>query len=198
VAINPPTDIVFGVVAAADPAKARAAADKLARAGGDDAESFETTVSEVAQAGRQASGAPAPPPTPPPPLARTAPEQGETEAMRKLEAFFLQSFVEQMLPKNAAAVYGTGLAGDIWKSMLAEHVAAEIASSAKFGIAERLAGQHFSAGLKPGAAPASAAAAATEQTGSLGLPYLQDALHSDPGRPRVPRLPPGPAGGAEG
>lgn len=61
------------------------------------------------------------------------------EAFRQLEAFVLQSFIETMLPENAEAVFGKGTAGAIWKSMLAEKLAKEIADSGAVGIAEQLA-----------------------------------------------------------
>ena len=51
----------------------------------------------------------------------------------------LQSFIQSMLPKHAESVFGRGTAGEIWKSFLAERLAAEIARSGKVGIAERIA-----------------------------------------------------------
>ena len=47
--------------------------------------------------------------------ARSAPD-----AFGQLEALVLQTFIQSMLPKNATHVFGKGIAGDIWKSMLAE------------------------------------------------------------------------------
>ena len=41
---------------------------------------------------------------------------------KDFEAFVLQSFIQEMLPKKAEGVYGSGIAGDIWRSMLAELV----------------------------------------------------------------------------
>ena len=32
----------------------------------------------------------------------------------------LQTFIQNMLPKDAEAVYGKGMAGDMWKSLMAE------------------------------------------------------------------------------
>ena len=51
----------------------------------------------------------------------------------------LQSFIRTMLPKNAENVFGKGTAGEVWKSMLAEKLADEIARSGQIGIAKRLA-----------------------------------------------------------
>jgi Rod binding domain-containing protein len=69
-----------------------------------------------------------------------------------------------MLPNDAPNVYGSGVAGKIWKSMLAEHLANEMAKSTSFGIAERIA-KHREGGkadapsaVNPSGAPASASA----------------------------------------
>lgn len=61
-------------------------------------------------------------------------ESKKTPAMQ-FEAFVLQTFVEAMLPKEADGVFGGGTSGDIWRSMLAEHMAAEIARGGGLGIA---------------------------------------------------------------
>ena len=58
----------------------------------------------------------------------------KTPAMQ-FEAFVLQTFVEAMLPKEADGVFGGGTSGDIWRSMLAEHIATEVARSGNLGIA---------------------------------------------------------------
>ncbi len=51
----------------------------------------------------------------------------------------LQSFIQEMLPKDAEHVFGKGAAGEIWKSMLAEQLATEIARGGGVGIAKSLA-----------------------------------------------------------
>lgn len=51
----------------------------------------------------------------------------------------LQNFVEAMLPRDAESVFGGGSAGASWKSMLAEHVARELARSGGIGIAGTIA-----------------------------------------------------------
>lgn len=53
---------------------------------------------------------------------------------QEFEAFVLQSFVEALLPDEASAFFGTGTAGAFWKSMLAEHVARELARGGSVGI----------------------------------------------------------------
>lgn len=65
-------------------------------------------------------------------------KQGAKDVYSQLEAFIMQSFIQSMLPKDAASVYGKGTAGQVWKSMLAEKMGAEIARSGQLGIAKRL------------------------------------------------------------
>lgn len=62
-----------------------------------------------------------------------------SDAFRKFEAFVLQSFIETMLPGGAETVFGKGIAGETWRTMLAEKLASEVAKSGQVGIAERIA-----------------------------------------------------------
>lgn len=79
--------------------------------------------------------------------ARAAPGTGaalptaakSAEAFRQFESFVLQSFIETMLPQNAESVFGSGTAGSVWKSMLAEKLADQISRSGGIGIAARIA-----------------------------------------------------------
>jgi Rod binding domain-containing protein len=127
--ISPPSDIVFDVAKAADPQKYRQAVEKLAGVGGASAEIAELGVSQQA--------------FPPAPGAVSSPAPRKTEppanAYQQFEAYFLQTFVESMLPKDSNALFGSGPAGNIWRSMLAEHLAGNLAKSAEFGIAKKLA-----------------------------------------------------------
>jgi Rod binding domain-containing protein len=84
------------------------------------------------------------------------------DAFRQLEAFVLQTFVEAMLPKSAESVFGKGTAGGIWKSMLAERLADEIARNGGLGIARDLAASAAArADAVPAGAPVSAPTAPT-------------------------------------
>jgi peptidoglycan hydrolase FlgJ len=56
----------------------------------------------------------------------------------QFEAFVLQEFVSAMLPEQAGSVYGKGLSGDMWQSMFAEKIAAQMAERGGIGIADRL------------------------------------------------------------
>lgn len=67
------------------------------------------------------------------------PPRRRLDAYGQFEAFVLQSFVQSMLPKNATNVFGSGSAGEFWKSMLAEKMGDELARSGQVGIARRLA-----------------------------------------------------------
>jgi peptidoglycan hydrolase FlgJ len=56
----------------------------------------------------------------------------------QFEAFVLQEFVSAILPKEAGSVYGNGLSGEMWQSMFAEKIAAQMAERGGIGIADRL------------------------------------------------------------
>jgi hypothetical protein len=60
------------------------------------------------------------------------------DAAQQFEAFVLQSFVEELLPKDADSVFGGGLAGGYWKSLLSEKLAGVIAEQGDIGIAQYL------------------------------------------------------------
>ncbi|MFP1633710.1 rod-binding protein [Zhengella sp. ZM62] len=69
-----------------------------------------------------------------------APDAGMA-AMQRFEALVLQNFIEAMLPDDASSVYGKGLSGEMWKSMMSEKIAEEFASQGGLGIAERIGAQ---------------------------------------------------------
>ena len=54
----------------------------------------------------------------------------------------LNSFVGELLPKDTSDFFGQGMAGDMWRSMLAEQVSMQIAKSGKLGLARRLFATH--------------------------------------------------------
>jgi Rod binding domain-containing protein len=86
-------------------------------------------------------------------------------AGKEFEAFVLQSFIQEMLPKNAESVFGGGIAGEIWKSMLAEQLAARFAGRGDFGIAELVEKSDSVNGTQ--APSASARPLETEQTPAM-------------------------------
>jgi len=148
-AINPPSDIVLDVAKAADPLQYTAAVEKLARIGEPEAadSSFDLLLgsiepdlgSSVEQAPdwtradlraqlQSLTGAP--------------PGKSSAGPYRQFEAFVLQTFVQSMLPKDASDVFGKGIAGSYWSSMLAEQIAGQVAKSGGIGIAEEIAARH--------------------------------------------------------
>ena len=58
------------------------------------------------------------------------------DAAQKFEAFVLQSFIQEMMPETAEGVYGSGIAGDFWKSMMSEKIAEQVAERGNIGIAD--------------------------------------------------------------
>ncbi len=54
----------------------------------------------------------------------------------QFEAVFLRNFVEAMLPADNAGMFGTGNAGEYWRSMLADQMANAIAINGSTGIAD--------------------------------------------------------------
>jgi peptidoglycan hydrolase FlgJ len=157
VSISPPSDIVLGVANAADPEKYRAALAQLQRlrdgvaaaAATDNAATAQFTVPPMAdtKAASDTASKTAPASSNSAALsasgdasssAQTGTPDRELNAYKQLEAFLMRTFIETMLPKDATSVYGTGTAGDIWRSMLAEHTANEVTKASALGIAESL------------------------------------------------------------
>lgn len=58
------------------------------------------------------------------------------DAAQKFEAFVLQTFIQEMMPDTAEGVYGSGIAGDFWKSMMSEKIAEQVAERGSVGIAD--------------------------------------------------------------
>lgn len=134
-AISPPSDIVLDVARAIDPSGVEAAREALARRVG--------SVSAAAADAFSLDGAG---------NARAAlTDTGKPEApasFKHFEAMVLQTFIQNMLPKEGSAVYGKGMAGDMWKSLLSEKVADVMAERGGIGIADRVLGDHYVDGKK--------------------------------------------------
>jgi len=183
VAINPPSDLVLGSILAADPAKYRAAAERLKRAGGvesssaalpaaassEPASEFTTSVSAESSDAPTSSATPAQ-------TARASQTGKASDAFAQLEAFVLQSFVQTMLPKNSQAFFGKGMAGDVWKSMLAEKLGAQLASSGQVGLAKRLAAGRSGAAASLASSPVPSGPVRVSPSLVSALPYIQGAL----------------------
>jgi len=139
-AINPPSDIVNDVARAVDPARYRAAAERLSQMAGTPGDADFGDILNTAMAGPKSQL------SLDPYTVRTtfrnhtavAGSNKTNAAYQQFEAFVLQSFIESMLPKEAENVYGKGTAGGIWKSMMAEQMAAQIAKAGGVVIAKQL------------------------------------------------------------
>lgn len=67
----------------------------------------------------------------------------------EFQALFLTQVVEQMLPDDAESVYGAGTGGPIWRSMLAEKIAAQLAERDVLGLANVLERRASGAAVTP-------------------------------------------------
>ncbi len=137
-AINPPSDIVMDVVRAADPtgieqAQAKLKANRAAFEATSLADSGNGFASAVSILNRDSASAM---------RGQTTTGAGDSEKVpatyRKFEAMVLQNFVKSMMPSEDENVYGKGLAGDTWKSMMAEQIGDVVAKSGGIGIAASL------------------------------------------------------------
>jgi hypothetical protein len=125
-AISPPSDIVLDVARAANPADIQQARAQLMQRTGSSQGEFSVTGSPTLSRSTNASG-----------------PDATAENFKHFEAMVLQTFIQNMLPKDAEGVYGKGLAGDMWKSQLAEHLAGVVADNGGIGIAKSLAAEHY-------------------------------------------------------
>jgi flagellar protein FlgJ len=148
-AIKPSSDIVLDVLRAADPVRAQATTQRLSALGAgsvDAPEDFSKALDAVEK-----------PPAAEPEIVTNAADMRDRlpgldaaaaadlkaeKTKVDFEASILKSFVDEMMPKNETDVYGEGTAGDIWKSMLSDQIATQIARSGAFGISKQLFATH--------------------------------------------------------
>ncbi len=144
-AFNPRTDVVLEVASAADPSRASLAAERLNALAGSNAPAADFAAN-LDRAAASASAARAPLSNGADARSRLSQAPGGPDklhqAKTQFEAMMLSSFVGEMLPKDTAEVFGQGMAGDMWRSMLAEQVSMQIAKSGKLGLARRLFATH--------------------------------------------------------
>lgn len=150
---------------AATPAGAGGFVTTVQKAG--DVAPFETVVKSAAaeQAARAARSAAAMPAggTNGAPLAAPAmsPAAKASKAQKSFETFALQTFIGSMLPKENSKMFGTGNAGKMWQSLLAEKLAEQIAASGRLKLLPQQQG---------GAAAANAPVGATGPTAPISAP----------------------------
>jgi peptidoglycan hydrolase FlgJ len=137
-AISPASDLVLDVARAADPQKANATTKVLAAATGDVSSDFVAALDRLPSSAALPSGMSYKNPV----ASVTAKQTPARKAEIGLESMLLKSMIDQMLPKEASDVYGAGVAGDVWKSMLSEKIAEQIAKSGALKIGERLFATH--------------------------------------------------------
>jgi hypothetical protein len=136
--MDAPSDLIVDVARAADPTRASTVTrrlEALAADGGTGAADFASALGEVGEAGGLA-----PAPVRPAAPAQPTVASREDKARVQFEATILNSFISEMMPKDASAVYGEGYAGDMWRSLLAEKMSNEIAKSGSLGLARGLFG----------------------------------------------------------
>lgn len=131
-AISTPTDIVSDVLKAADPsavetARARLNAGQAAlqaqRLQNTDASFSANMAMDHTQSDNRL---------------HAAGKKDVPESYRKFESMVLGNFLKSMMP-DSEELYGKGATGEIWKGMMAEHIAAEMAKNGGIGIADKLA-----------------------------------------------------------
>nr|WP_167365055.1 rod-binding protein [Mesorhizobium qingshengii] len=138
-AISPPSDIVMDVARAVDPTDIEAARAALTKRAGGAAGTFSVDTAASVDAGSILSRATAD---------KAAASTDPAKKFKKFEAMVLQTFIQNMLPKDTEGVYGKGLAGDMWKSQLAERVADVMAERGGIGIAKSMLADHYLEGKR--------------------------------------------------
>ncbi len=162
-AFNPRSDVILEVLNAADPARASLAAERLSALAGSNAPSGDFAASLA----KAAASTPAASPLPVEGLAdarsrlAVIPDPTDKAARAKVEfeATLLNSFVGELLPKDAPGVFGEGSAGDMWRSMLSEQISQQIAKSGALGLGRRLFATHDLVAARHGEATTGAGAA---------------------------------------
>lgn len=155
--IRPPSDIILDVARAADPAQYAEASRRLTRGASVDALAFEAVLDRtVGSRPRHLTDAAGELATRKTNAALLSGDAGGPGGKRvddvysRFEAMALTTFVESMLPASGDAIFGAGTSGRIWKGMMAEKIAAQLAAAGGVGIADQL---RTAAALREDAAP---------------------------------------------
>lgn len=72
---------------------------------------------------------------------------------QKFEAFVLQTFIQDMMPKTTEGVFGSGIAGDFWRSLMSEKIAEQVAERGSLGIADMVRAGHITPTRPSGLVP---------------------------------------------
>ena len=129
-AVSLPSDIVMDVANAVDRLGLHKAHAQLAAKSKSIAASegglFEALSQKPEAAPAEAAGA----------TTQPAGAQQERSVSERFESMIMQVMLQSMLPSDMEQVYGSGLAGDMWKSMLAEKIAESMARHGQLGLAK--------------------------------------------------------------
>jgi flagellar protein FlgJ len=137
--ISPPSDIILDVARAADPVREQQALARLHRIATGDGETFEAAMTASAPVSKPRTEETLPAETQSP-APRERPELSPAEkTFRGFEAMALASMIESAMPKEGDSIFGSGTAGSVWKSMLAEQIGEQMAEAGGIGIARQLA-----------------------------------------------------------
>jgi hypothetical protein len=142
--IFPAVDLVTDVAQAADPQKRNAAVARLGELSGtrlraDDA--FAKLVDgarPAADSPVRAQGAPKAAVATTMSSVSASKVPSAADAAEKFEAFVIQSCLETILPDTQDGLFGHGAAGNAWRSLLAEEIAAQIAKAGGVGLKKAL------------------------------------------------------------
>ena len=104
--VTGPSDLIGGVLAAADPDMAQESRDRL------------TSMANAAVSSRGHGGL--------------------DSVSRNFEAVLLRNMLESILPKEETGAFGEGLAGSIWRSFAADHMASLFSDAGGIGLAEAI------------------------------------------------------------
>ena len=166
--IAPLSDIILDVAQAADPQRLQAATAKLnalATSSGGQAVDFNTLLSSAARpkpAGATLSGTSTLFNGP------TGATNSGLSPYQKFEATLLQTFVQEMLPKDDN-LYGDAATADAYRSMMAEQLANQLTKSGRIGIAKMIEKAH-------GPQTATAAGSVVGASSRHDLPQVASAL----------------------
>lgn len=177
-AISPPSDIVLDVARAADPQRMQLAFERLQRLGvpGGAATQFASLVDESGAA-KGLSGAREHFAALAAAEKAAAADTPAAKTARQFEAQVASTFIQQIMPEAKPETYGSGLSGDVWRSMMADQIAGQISKGAGLGIREKV-----QASIAARQAAAEQAQATTTAEGPRHLPDRQVSAAGATGR----------------
>lgn len=135
--INPATDIVLDVMRAADPARVASATRRLRDSDISAQGAFGAEFVSVAPIATRHSAAPFNGGS-----GVSTPSTSPAGARLEFEALILGTFISQIMPRKGEGLFDHGTGSDMWRSVLSDQIARQIAKSGRTGIADRLFATH--------------------------------------------------------